>query len=225
MDEPGFTTQDRRFLNGSIDEVHVFDRPLTECEVKVNALVPCPVDTDGDGVDDSEDNCSNTPAGSIVNADGCAPPPCTDGQAAGDLVSYWRADGTACDAADSNHGTPTDGAGFAPGNVGQAFSFDGVNDYVTVPDDTSLRLGKNQTIKAWYKWAGGGTNDWRRLVGKGASSPRNYGLWIHPQANVVLFQIYNQGATVGCGASLGVASDSNWHQLAGTYDGSRIKLY
>ncbi len=74
MDEPGFTTQDRRFLNGSIDEVHVFDRPLTECEVKVNALVPCPVDTDGDGVDDSEDNCSNTPAGSIVNADGCAPP-------------------------------------------------------------------------------------------------------------------------------------------------------
>ncbi len=62
-------------------------------------------------------------------------------------------------------------------------------------------------------------------MGKGASSPRNYGLWIHPQANVVLFQIYNQGATVGCGASLGVASDSNWHQLAGTYDGSRIKLY
>ena len=142
-----------------------------------------------------------------------------------DLVSYWRAEDNACDAADGNHGTPKNGAGFAAGKVGQGFSFDGVNDYVTVPDDTSLRLGKNQTIKAWYKWAGGGTDDWRRLVGKGAASPRNYGLWIHPQTNRVLFQIYNQGATVGCNAILSVASDSNWHQLAGTYDGSRIKLY
>ena len=150
---------------------------------------------------------------------------CQDGAAGGDLVSYWRGEGNACDSADSNHGARVGGTTFAASKVGQGFSFDGVNDYVTVPDDTSLRLGKNQTIKAWYKWQGGGNNDWRRLVGKGAASPRNYGLWIYPQANLVLFQIYNQGATVGCNAILSVASDSNWHQLAGTYDGSRIKLY
>ena len=31
----------------------------------------CPRDSDGDGVPDSEDKCPNTPAGTLVNADGC----------------------------------------------------------------------------------------------------------------------------------------------------------
>ena len=144
----------------------------------------------------------------------------------GGLVSLWPAEGDADDLIDGNDGTLTNGATFAAGKFGRAFSFDGVNDYVTVPDDPNLRLGKSQTVEAWYKWAGGGAIDWRRLVGKGNNIPRNYGLWIRPQTNQVLFQIYSQNLLAGsCSALYIVTSDTDWHHLAGTYDGSRIKLY
>jgi hypothetical protein len=37
------------------------------------------------------------------------------------LVGWWRAEGSAKDAAGTNHGTLRNGAGFAAGKVGQAF--------------------------------------------------------------------------------------------------------
>jgi hypothetical protein len=46
------------------------------------------------------------------------------------LVSWWPGDGNANDIQDGNHGTLQNGVTFAPGMVGQAFSFDGVDDYV-----------------------------------------------------------------------------------------------
>src|SRR5438105_9651082 len=55
----------------------------------------------------------------------CAPPP-------PDIVSWWPGDGDANDIQGNNDGTLQNGATFAAGLVGQAFSFDGVNDYVEV---------------------------------------------------------------------------------------------
>src|SRR5438046_4907954 len=50
------------------------------------------------------------------------------------IVSWWPAEGDASDIADSNPGTLHDGTTFAPGVVGTAFSFDGVDDGVNVAD-------------------------------------------------------------------------------------------
>ena len=50
------------------------------------------------------------------------------------LVSWWPGDGHADDVAGGNHGTLLNGATFAPGVVGQAFSFDGVDGYVEIGD-------------------------------------------------------------------------------------------
>ncbi len=139
-------------------------------------------------------------------------------------VSHWPADGDANDAAGANHGTLKAASGFGSGRAGfgQAFRF-GNADYLTVADSPALRLGTSQTVAAWYQWSGGGRSDWRRLVGKGAATTRNYGLWIHPQANAILFQMYN-GAQV-CNAQAWPLSDTDWRHLAGTYDGARIRLY
>src|SRR5262245_65255486 len=49
------------------------------------------------------------------------------------LVSWWRGEGNATDAQGVNHGTLVGGVTFAPGQVGQAFSFDGTG-RVNVPD-------------------------------------------------------------------------------------------
>src|SRR6266568_1888438 len=49
------------------------------------------------------------------------------------LIAWWRAEGDATDAVSTNNGTLMNGATFAPGEVGQAFSLDGINDYVSIP--------------------------------------------------------------------------------------------
>ena len=56
----------------------------------------------------------------------CVPPP-------PGMVSWWPGDGNANDIQDGNHGTLRNGATFAPGKVGQAFSLDGVAASVDVP--------------------------------------------------------------------------------------------
>ncbi len=73
------------------------------------------------------------------------------------MVSWWKGDGNANDHWDGNHGTLQNGATFAAGKVGLAFSLNGVNQYVSVPNDPSLNFGPankpgaNFTIDAWIK--------------------------------------------------------------------------
>ncbi len=66
------------------------------------------------------------------------------------LVSHWPAEGNAADVADGNDGTLQNGAEFAPGRVGQAFSLDGSDDFVEIPDSPSLNPS-SFTIQAWIK--------------------------------------------------------------------------
>src|SRR5882672_5018783 len=73
----------------------------------------------------------------------CVPAP--DG-----VVAWWRAEGNALDSVATNHGTLVNGAAFAQGQVGQAFSFDGANAFLSVPDSTAWDLGTNDfTIELW----------------------------------------------------------------------------
>src|SRR5438132_1222 len=59
------------------------------------------------------------------------------------MVSWWKAEGNANDSQGDNNGT-IGGATFAPGEVGQAFSFDGVDDYVDAGNPASLNLTGSQ---------------------------------------------------------------------------------
>src|SRR5260370_941746 len=61
------------------------------------------------------------------------------------LVSWWPAEGNANDMQDGNNGTLVNGATFASGEVGQAFSFNGT-DYVEIPDASNLDFGPNSPI-------------------------------------------------------------------------------
>jgi len=75
-------------------------------------------------------------------------------QAPSGLVSWWPGDGNADDIVGGNNGTLVNGATFATGFVtsgnGQAFSLDGVDDFVNVPDSPSLDGITSQiTVDAW----------------------------------------------------------------------------
>ena len=65
-------------------------------------------------------------------------------------VSFWAGDGDATDIQNGNNGTLMNGATFAPGVIGNAFSFDGVDDFVQVPDSDLWAFGSSDfTINLW----------------------------------------------------------------------------
>ena len=69
----------------------------------------------------------------------------------GGLRAWWPADGSALDQGGTNNGTLVNGASFVAGRVGQAFHFDGVNDYVQVGARPSLKMGAAMTVAAWIR--------------------------------------------------------------------------
>jgi len=62
------------------------------------------------------------------------------------IVGWWPGDGNANDIIGGNNGSLAGGVTFAPGEVGQAFSFDGVG-YVDIP--ASLNISGQITVDAW----------------------------------------------------------------------------
>src|SRR5262245_41581087 len=66
------------------------------------------------------------------------------------LVGWWRGNGDSSDVVGKNNGALLGNASFAPGIVGQAFSFDGDNDSVMIGNPAALQL-QNFTIEAWIK--------------------------------------------------------------------------
>src|SRR4029453_1873992 len=127
-----------------------------------------------------------------------------------------------------NHGTMVNGAGWTAGTSGSAASLDGANDYVSISSSTSLNSPRTgMTIAMWIRQ--------RAVVPQyGILAGRRWGpgwddLW-------VLFTNNDDGQDRYCfgvrastpvfvtgPSSLG---DLNtWVHIAGTYDGSRIRIY
>jgi hypothetical protein len=198
--------------------------------VVVPPLTPLPAEQPKDDVDVVVRVPNSDSTFNAVVVPPLAPLPAEQPKDDVDLVGHWKFDepsgAIALDSSEyGHHGSTVGTPERVPGKFDEALSLDGVTDYVTIPDMPSLRLSSTQTVSTWYKWGEGGSNNWRRLVGKGDYWNRNYGLWIRPEMNWILFQIYSQGRK-GCEVgNRTVASDANWHHLAGTYDGSTFRIY
>jgi hypothetical protein len=67
------------------------------------------------------------------------------------FMHWWPGDGNADDVQNVNNGTLQGGATFVPGMVGQAFSLDGVGDFVEAPENGSLDFNGPFTIDLWVK--------------------------------------------------------------------------
>lgn len=67
------------------------------------------------------------------------------------LVHHWMADGTAGDAASGQVATMRNGTTFAAGQVGQAFSFDGIDDQVDAGDSANDYPSGSFTLTAWIR--------------------------------------------------------------------------
>jgi hypothetical protein len=131
------------------------------------------------------------------------------------LIAWWRAESNAQDAAGPNHGTLRNGAAFAAGKVGQAFSFDGADDCVEIPDSPALRP-ISLTLEAWVAFDD--TSGLRAIIGKpvGGGISDSYALWLTGG-----FLKGAVGDVAGMGPELTTPfapTPGRWHHLAYTFD-------
>lgn len=117
----GFINDASVFFPGLIDEVAIFNRTLTADDV--TAIF-------GSGTAGICQPCAAQPA---------------------DMIGWWPAEGNANDVQGPTfeNGTMMNGAAFTQGKVGQAFSFDGIDDYFIAANTTAIAGGPQATYQAW----------------------------------------------------------------------------
>ncbi len=147
----------------------------------------------------------------------CAPPP-------SGLVSWWPGDGNANDIVGGNNGTLQNGAAFAPGIVQQAFSFDGVDDYIVAPDSPSFNLGATNSFTVAF-WVNNSISSRRMaLLEKVAVDAPYQGFYIDLNADSVTNQlrfVLDGGVpAVFVSVTDSRISDGQWHLVAGVLDRS-----
>ena len=152
-----------------------------------------------------------------------------------DMVSWWPADGHPNDIVNGNHGTLQGGAAYAPGMVGQAFSLDGMDEYVLVPDSDNLDITGDITIDAWIKRAIGAGAP--RIVTKYESDPAGGGLShaflllssdaASARIRFAVYQVKDGSISRAIDTDTGVVPTGVWTHVAGTFDlaTQALKIY
>jgi hypothetical protein len=147
-------------------------------------------------------------------------------------AGYWRlgeASGTSAgDETAANPGAYLNGValgqpGALTGSTNTAASFDGVDDYVSVPDSSSLDATSGVTVEAWVKRSK--TGAWQNIAakpGNGAAAAQNYALWINT-SNQPVGYFGNGSSSVAVYAPSSI--DTTWHHVVATYDNATAKIY
>jgi Concanavalin A-like lectin/glucanases superfamily len=183
-----------RFFNGLIDEVDLFNRALDATEIQ--AIFDA-------GSAGKCENCVQRPAG---------------------LVSWWPGEGNADDIQDSNPGVLNGGVTFAAGKVGEAFSFNGVNQFVQVPHASSLDPTAEATLDAWVKFnqLPSAAGHIMQIAAK-AGGGRDLDLQAETDNK---FHFFVAGGAPSAVVSRTVIVTGRWYHVAATYKATdRIQLY
>src|SRR6266404_3952385 len=151
------------------------------------------------------------------------------------LQSWWPGESNFNDIRGANSGTNAGGVSFVPGEVGQAFHFDGAaNSYFTVPNSATFAPASNQvTIAAWVRPNYTASNVVDTVFSKrdACGFNRSYILDI-TKAGLVPFG-YTLGSIVWSASVAGddaistvpVPNDGLYHFIVGTYDGANMNVY
>ena len=145
------------------------------------------------------------------------------------LVAEWHFDEGSGNVLEDSSGNGNDGvirgASWVDGKVGQALSFDGMDDYVEILHPFSLLNTGKVTIEAWTKPISSTTINGKTVIQIGAECtpsgallqvPSGYGdiLFCTVVPNYGYLSVYS--AFPGC---------DQWLHIVGTYDGCYLKIY
>ncbi len=103
--------------------------------------------------------------------------------------------------------------------------FDGSNDYITVPDNTSLKPTSAITVSAWFNTSDKTLN--QRIISK--TETGSYSMSLNENsacpASTLCFAIFVSGAYRVASLSTTSLSNNTWYHAVGTYDGTTVTLY
>jgi hypothetical protein len=109
--------------------------------------------------------------------------------------------------------------------AGSALRFDGLDDYVTIPDSSSLEP-QRLTVDAWVRASASPGVD-RYVLAKGAAScmASSYGLYTGSGGGLAFYVADASAGFYRTPEAPASVWDGQWHNVAGTYDGSTVRLY
>jgi RHS repeat-associated protein len=139
-------------------------------------------------------------------------------------ISWWQGEGNAADTQGNNPGTLVGGVSFAPGVFGQAFNFNG-SDYVNAGTSSSLAPA-TITVSFWMfaRSVNGNFTHPAARWGHSTTSPNSWIFDLAPNLSMN-FTVQNTAGTQANAGSSALVSLNAWHFIAGTYDGSTVKVY
>jgi Tfp pilus assembly protein PilF len=145
----------------------------------------------------------------------------------GNTVALWHfnegSDSTAHDESSNYNDGTINGADWVSGIFGEALFFDNVDDHIEVAADSSLNLTNKLTLEAWCKRNSTGTNDY--IIDKGAAALNTaYTLSIE-NSDFARLTLRNSTTTYSYVDSTSTIDTGKWYNIAGTYDGSNLKIY
>jgi hypothetical protein len=122
----------------------------------------------------------------------------------------------------ANGGTVSGAKRVTGGRHGKAMSFDGVNDYVSVADSSSLDLKSGMTLEAWVRPSSLGSA-WRQAILKENGRTASYGLYANTDEGRPSGYV-RRASEVGATSSSKLALNT-WSHVAATYDGATLRVY
>ena len=149
----------------------------------------------------------------------------------GDLAGEWRfeegAGGVAVDSSgNENNGIIHSGSWTEEGQVGTALEFDGLDDYVSIPNSPTLNPADEITISAWVNPGVIPQAGWNKIIAKPYTNSaypwQQYALTLHD--NKFVFELNTEG-TKDVIASTETVEPNTWYHVTGTYDGSEMRIY
>ncbi len=142
------------------------------------------------------------------------------------LVSWWDGDSvsgtTATDIQDGNDGTMMNDATTASGKVGDAFSFDGVDDFVEIAHAANLDVGGAWSVDFWVnpKVLPPSTGNGNILVNKWVDGEEDKVVGLFSNGMVLAFLLPAGGVF-----SNTLLPEDTFSHVAITYDGSFMRIY
>jgi hypothetical protein len=148
------------------------------------------------------------------------------------LILYYPFDGNANDWSGYNFDGTVSGASLTTdhqGNANHAYYFDGVNDYIDLPNDPKLHPDFPFTIAAWIKPEYHSTNPQFNLFGTEFTTTHTYnGAWLVKTGNNSLSAGTGNGGTIGSSSRRAKLSNQSlqnntWYYVVGIYEGVNNK--
>ena len=146
------------------------------------------------------------------------------------LIGHWAGDGTAADSTpNGNDGTLVGNTTYSQGIFGQAFSFDGSGDHVSIPDDDLWSFSGDFTVAVWATFAtqpGGSIgNPGSSFIAHDEGGGLQDKWWLALGANQVNFHINGPGSVFLAETTLSPILLDTWYHFAAKREGNLFTIF